>query len=155
MNIRIAEVRDIPALLALLVQVAEVHRALRPDLFSAGTQKYSETQLAAMLNDPQKPIFVAETDGKVVGHLFCALRDYGTEGVFLPYRSLYIEDFCIDEAYRGTGVGTQLYQYARDFAKRSGCYNLTLNVWTANRGAVDFYAACGMSAQRLVMEQIL
>ncbi len=155
MNIRLAAERDILALGELLLQVAEVHHALRPDLFSAGAQKYNAEQLSAMLHDPERPVFVAETDHKVVGHLFCTLREYGGEGVFVPYRTLYIDDFCIDEAYRGRGVGTQLYQYAQHFAKENGCYNLTLNVWTANQGAVDFYTACGMSPQRLVMEQLL
>ena len=46
LNIRKAEIRDIPRISELLSQVLEVHAAGRPDLFKSGTTKYDETELA-------------------------------------------------------------------------------------------------------------
>lgn len=152
MQIRLATERDIPAISALLKQVAAVHSDLRPDLFRQQVSKHEPEALVPMLHDAENPIFVAELDGEVVGSMFCMLRRYGAEGLFLPYLSLYIDDFCVNEAHRGKGVGKQMYQFAREFAAQNGCHNVTLSVWTANESALRFYEACGLQPQRMVME---
>ena len=54
MDIRFAEARDIPGMIALLQQVGEVHHRIRPDIFRAGAQKYDEAALEALLRDPQR-----------------------------------------------------------------------------------------------------
>ena len=69
--------------------------------------------------------------------------------------TLYIDDLCVDEAARGHGVGRALYEHAKAFAKDSGCYNLTLNVWAGNDSAHRFYEAMGMKPQKYGMETIL
>ena len=70
MIIRFAQDRDIPGMIDLLQQVGEVHHQIRPDLFRAGAQKYNEADLAELLQDPERPIFIAEIDGKVAGYCF-------------------------------------------------------------------------------------
>ena len=42
-----------------------------------------------------------------------------------------------------------------DFAKKSGCYNVTLNVWALNENAKKFYENCGLSVLKIGMEKIL
>ncbi|WP_369750454.1 GNAT family N-acetyltransferase [Leptotrichia sp. oral taxon 879] len=42
-----------------------------------------------------------------------------------------------------------------DFAKKEGCYNLTLDAWADNAGAVRFYERLGMKVQKYVFEEIL
>ena len=46
MNIRKAEEKDIPRLLALLGQVLQIHAEIRPDIFIPGTTKYTVSQIA-------------------------------------------------------------------------------------------------------------
>ena len=65
MQIRKAEVRDIPALNKLLWQVLDVHHQGRPDLFKGGTKKYTDEELKRILADSKTPVFVAETDSGV------------------------------------------------------------------------------------------
>jgi len=48
-----------------------------------------------------------------------------------------------------------LYDFALDFAKKEGCYNLTLDAWAKNTGAVRFYEKLGMKVQKYVFEEIL
>ena len=55
----------------------------------------------------------------------------------------------------GQGVGRALYEYVVDFARRAGCYNLTLNVWSCNPSALRFYEKCGLTPQKIGMETIL
>ena len=56
---------------------------------------------------------------------------------------------------RGGHIGTKLYEYVLDFAKKSGCYNVTLNVWADNTAALKFYEKIGLRVQKIGMEKIL
>ena len=53
------------------------------------------------------------------------------------------------------GVGAALYEYVKAYAKDQGFYNITLNVWTCNPGAVAFYEKMGLTPQKIGMEEIL
>ena len=66
--IRRANEGDIKRIIELLHQVNMVHHVLRPDLFKPYTTKYSEQELASLLDDESKPIFVYD-DGTVLGYL--------------------------------------------------------------------------------------
>jgi GNAT superfamily N-acetyltransferase len=61
----------------------------------------------------------------------------------------------VDEAARGKQVGKALYEYILDYARGIGCYNVTLNVWTCNPGAVKFYEKLGLLPYKIGMEKIL
>ena len=61
------------------------------------------------------------------------------DNILTDIKTLYIDDICVDEKARGQGVGRTLYDAVIAFAKESGCYNVTLNVWTCNEGALKFY----------------
>ncbi len=155
MKIRAAKKSDIPELLRLLRQVLTVHHEGRPDLFKAGCEKYSEAELKALLKDPVKPIFVAVEARQVVGYVFCVLKRLENNSIMTDILTLHIDDLCIDETMRGKGVGTGLYEFAKQYAKEQGCYNLTLNVWALNDSAKHFYEKCGMLPQKIGMETIL
>ena len=153
--VRRAEARDIPAIMGLLVQVNMVHHNGRPDLFNGPTTKYTEAELEALLKGEDTPVFVCVDESDwVLGHGFCAMQHAG--GRLLAERdTLYIDDICVDEAARGLGVGRALYGHILDYARSRGCYNVTLNVWTCNPGAMAFYEKLGMKPYRVGMETIL
>ena len=52
-------------------------------------------------------------------------------------------------------IGTKLYNHVIDFARKSGCYTVTLNVWAGNDGAMKFYERIGFKVQKIGMETIL
>ena len=153
-NIRSAEPRDIPRIIELLYQICKVHSDKRPDLFRPGAKKYDESELSEILADPERPVFVAESGGDVLGYTFCIIEQH-TGGSYTPHKTLYIDDLCVDERSRGQHIGRALYQYVLGFAKEIGCYNVTLNVWECNEDAHKFYEKCGLSIQKYGMEQIL
>ena len=154
MIIRFAQDRDVPGMIDLLQQVGEVHHQIRPDLFRAGAQKYNEADLAALLQDPERPIFIAEIDGKVAGYCFCIFQITEHNPVLCDRKVLYIDDLCVDESVRGQGIATKLYSHALDYAKSLGCQAVTLNVWCGNDAQI-FYEKCGMKPQKIGMEFIL
>ncbi|MGT2950505.1 GNAT family N-acetyltransferase [Streptococcus cuniculi] len=152
--IRPATVADIPALNDLLQEILSVHHEVRPDLFKARGQKFSALELEELLHNPSKPIFVYELEGQVVGHLFCELVEED-HAVLQKVKTLFIDDLCVKQGVRGQSIGKQLYEYALDFAKEKGCYNVTLDVWNDNQAALAFYQRLGMTQQKLRMETLL
>lgn len=154
-DIRRANVGDIPRIMELLSQVLEVHAAGRPDLFKSGTTKYSRSELAAIIADDERPIFVGVNDGAVQGYAFCVFQRHNKDRNTPDFTTLYIDDLCVDEKSRGNHIGRSLYEYVLKFAKEQGCYNVTLNVWTCNESAMKFYEKCGLSIQKYGMEKIL
>ena len=109
-----------------------------------------------MLKDDSKPIFVSvDDDENVLGYAFCAFIQHLNDNILTDIKTLYIDDLCVDEACRGQHVGKSLYEYVLDFAKKNGCYNVTLNVWSLNEGAKKFYEKCGLVPQKIGMEKIL
>ena len=154
MEIRRAAEGDIPALHRLLAQVDLVHHQGRPDLFKIGN-KYTDAELADLLRRAERPVFVAEAEGQVLGYAFCILRRYVDDNIMTDIRTLYIDDLCVDERARGQGVGRRLYGFVLDFARAEGCYNVTLNVWSCNERAMRFYESCGLRPQKVGMEVIL
>ena len=155
MEIRFAETRDIPGMIALLQQVGEVHHVIRPDLFRAGAQKYSVSDLEQLLKDPSRPILIADIDAEVAGYAFCILQITEEDPVLCHRKVLYIDDLCVDEARRGTGIATALYAKVLEYARTLHCHAVTLNVWCGNDGAMKFYEKCGMKPQKIGMETIL
>ena len=155
MKIRFAEIEDVPGILKLLQQVGSLHHTLRPDIFRAGAQKYSASQVIAMLNKPGAPIFVAQDRKKLVGYCFCNLKKHTKDPVMTDRTELYIDDLCVDEKKRGKHIGSALYDAACRYARESGCRSITLNVWQGNDAALAFYEKRGMKPQKIGMEHIL
>ncbi len=155
-RIRRAEERDIPAALRLLVQVDMVHHRVRPDLFKGPATKYTAEQLREIFRDDARPVFVAvDGEDRVLGYAFCVLQRHEDDNVLTDIKTLYIDDLCVDEAVRGGGVGRALYEHALEYARSAGCYNVTLNVWSGNDPAMQFYEKVGMKPQKVGMEKIL
>ncbi len=155
MIIRKAEEKDIKRIDDLLLQVLRIHHGVRPDIFKPETRKYTDDELKALINDPERPIFVAEINGRVEGYAFCIFQQQVDNNILTDIRTLYIDDLCVDEECRGSGIGKKLYQYVLDYARNAGCYNVTLNVWEGNDTAKSFYEAMGLGYQKYVMEQVL
>lgn len=155
MEIRFANTRDVPGILALLRQVGEVHHRGRPDIFRKGAQKYSASQVLSMLDNPTAPIFVAVEDGKVLGYGFCVAKTYHNDPVMADHTQLYIDDLCVDEGCRGQHIGKALFQAICSYAKMRKCYSVTLNVWSCNESALGFYESLGMKPQKVGMETLL
>lgn len=177
--IRRAEAKDIPGLLRLLSQIADLHRAGRPDMFKqeSDIKKYDEAELAELLENENRPIFVAvgnadsyekissgpgaipgtvmnHCNESVQGYCFCIVRKT-THPVLAEHLTLHIDDFCVDKSIRGKGIGKKLFTEVQNFAKECGAYNIDLNVWAFNNSAIKFYESLGFDVQRYTMEKKL
>ena len=147
--------QDADGILKLLSQVLEVHHNGRPDIFKTGATKYTKDELSLIICDDTKPILVAKSGIRMLGYAFCVIKSTKDDNILHNMKTLYIDDLCVDENERGTGVGRALYEHVKAYAKELGCYNLTLNVWECNEGAKRFYEAMGLIPRNTLMETIL
>ena len=155
--IRLAKEEDLPRLPELLGQILIVHHQVRPDIFKSEGSKFTDAELEAVINDLNRPIFVYEDEnGCILGHIFMVIQDISeNDGPQKAHKSLFIDDLCVDKGARGQKIGEKLYQFALDYAKEQGCYNVTLHVWNDNAGALRFYERLGMRPRYTEMETIL
>ncbi|HAK68689.1 MAG TPA: GNAT family N-acetyltransferase [Treponema sp.] len=156
MIFRRAEEKDCGRILELLLQVNNVHNDGRPDLFLRDKTKYTEEELKSIIADDSTPVFVAQDDdGSIPGYGFAVIQSHEKDNNWPNITTLYVDDICVDKSCRGKHVGTFIYQNLVEWARKKGCYNLTLNVWEKNPGARAFYEKMGMTVQKTGMETIL
>ena len=156
MYIRRAKIKDMPGINNLLRQVLMVHHNGRPDLFKANAKKYTDEQLAELIKDDTKPIFVCVDEAEqVLGYAFCVWQQHVNNEILTDIKTLYIDDLCVDEGRRGQHIGKSLYEHVLAYAKENKFYNVTLNVWSLNESAMKFYEACGLKPQKIGMEHII
>ena len=155
-SIRRATNTDISGLMSLLVQVDMVHHNGRPDIFKGPATKYSEKELEEIIKNDSTPIFVCvDENGNVLGHAFCIHKQIIGDSVLTDIKTLYIDDICVDDNCRGQGIGRSLYNHVISYAREYGFYNVTLNVWSCNPGALKFYESLGLKPQKIGMELVL
>ena len=156
MMIRKAEERDIPRIMELLGQVLQIHADIRPDIFIPSTTKYTVDELKELLKNKEKPIYIAANEADIcVGYAFCQLQEQPFSNNMVQFKSLFIDDLCVDQQARGQHIGESLFEYVKNEAKRMNCYEVTLNVWAGNTSAEKFYEKMGMKTKERQMEYIL
>ena len=156
MQIRRAKEEDLEGINYLLEQVLMVHHNGRPDLFKANVKKYTDEELLEILRDDTRPVFVGVNDqNHVLGYAFCMFQQHVGDNILTDIKTLYIDDICVDETVRGQHIGKQIYEYVVRFARENDFYNLTLNVWSCNPGAMQFYQRMGLTPYKMGMELIL
>ncbi|MBQ3866507.1 MAG: GNAT family N-acetyltransferase [Clostridia bacterium] len=156
MKIRRAVASDAARVEALLSQVLEIHARIRPDIFISGTTKYTSREICAMFKNDEKPVYVAlDPVGTVIGYAICAVKEQPFSNNMVPFRTLFVDDLCVDEGARGRGVGEKLFSHIKAEGKRLGCYEVTLAVWEGNDAARRFYEKMGMKVKESIMEYVL
>lgn len=125
--------------------------------FKSKGSKFIDAELEAVINNSKKPVLVYE-DGerRILGHLFLMIKEETeNDGLQQAVKTLFIDDLCVDKEAQGQKLGEKLYQFALDYAKELGCYNMTPHVRNGNAGALRFYERLGMKPRYTEMETIL
>ena len=131
MIIRKAKEKDIPRIIELLGQVLQIHADIRPDIFIPDTTKYTVEELTELLKNKEKPIYVAVNESDVcVGYAFCQLQEQPFSNNMVQFKSLFIDDLCVDQQARGQHIGESLFEHVKKEARKMHCYEVTLNVWS-------------------------
>jgi ribosomal protein S18 acetylase RimI-like enzyme len=155
-TVRYAQKKDAGRIAELLETIAELHHNGRPDIYGGGGAKYDITAVEKKIEDNKEIILVAVNEEDfVLGYTISQITDVPANGILLPYRKMYIDDVCVDSAFRKNGIGKKLMEYTKLEAAKADCHLAELNVWAFNESAINFYKSCGMTVQRMYMEYIL
>lgn len=150
--IRRANEKDLEGVKKLLEEVLNVHAGIRPDLFKANTRKYTDEELLNIFNDDTTPVFIYVEDDQVLGHVFLEFKDIKETNNMYASKTLYIDDLCVGADYRNKHIGSLLFDYVKEYAKKINCDYITLNVWEGNTSAIEFYKKRGFSTRKYSME---
>ena len=128
-KIRKGQKADLPSVLALIKELAEFEKA--PDEVSVTLEDLEEDGFG------QHPYFwfiVAEYKKEIIGLSFYFIRYSTWKGRFL-----FLEDFVVQENFRGQGVGAQLFEETIRIAQRLDVKGMVWQVLDWNEDAIRFY----------------
>lgn len=147
MNVRTATLADIPAIGSLIQKMAQHDGVPAPEFAPL------QDVLSRMLARASTTYIVAENDeGELVGTLQLDFRLTTWEAA--PY--VYLEDFFVEESYRGRGVGSVMLNLAIKMAQERGCVRIDLDVLESGAEAQRFYVRHGFGDQyRRLMRLVL
>ncbi len=137
-HIRPAQQSDLPAIHALVAELAAFEKAL-PE-FVATLADYEKAFTEGVF---QCQVAEEESSGQVIGMVLYYLTYSTWKG-----RMLYLEDFVVQSNYRGQGVGQQLFAAFLAEAKRLNCQLTKWQVLDWNQAAITFYEQQGATIEK-------
>jgi len=128
--IRKATTQDFPAILSLIMELAEFEKASEK-VTNRVEQMESEKDLFGC--------FVAETEENgIVGMALYFFAYYTWVG-----KSLYLDDIYVKESVRGHRIGKELLKKVFEVADEEGCKRVRWQVLNWNSPAIEMYRKCG------------
>lgn len=156
MIFELARESDYEAVNCLARQVTEHHAQWDPNLQVVDDTYPMDYFLTCIREDSihESAIYVARQEGRVVG--FMRFYLWQTNSTVTRKRTmLSIDDFGVEEALRGQGIGTRMMDALRTLAKDWGCSSLCLYVDAPNESAYGFYKKCGFVTRNIGMRMQL
>lgn len=136
MPITPATLSDIPVLCELLAELFSQEAEFEPN---TAAQIQGLTQI---IDHPDLGVILVYRQGQDILGMLNVLYTWSTA---LGSRVALLEDMLVIPEARAAGIGTQLLQYAIDFAQQQGCKRMTLLTDADNVAAQRFYARQGFS----------
>jgi len=128
-SIRKAEAADMPAVLALVKELADYEKAPQEVVVTA--EDYVRDGFGA---HPLFGCFVAEENGAIVAISLYYWRYSTWKG-----KRLYLEDIVVTERLRGKGIGQLLFRRTMQEALDANCSGMMWQVLDWNKPAINFY----------------
>ena len=154
MEIRIPNIDEYEIVNELAVQVHELHVGWRPDLFNSVDEVITLDEYMELIQN--KEIYVSVIDNKVVGYIvFCIVEKISQNNKFRYRKQLNVDAMCVDETYRGRGIGTELLNFVEKIAIENECTDMYLTVNEENIGAIKTYENFGMRVKNIAYSKRL
>ncbi|MCA6215047.1 GNAT family N-acetyltransferase [Ideonella sp. B7] len=133
-KLRVAEPRDVPAIVGLITELAEFEHLTH--LLQITPEKLLPQLFGAR---PAAECLVAEVQGQVVAFALF-FTNFST---FLCQPGLYLEDLYVQPAWRRLGLGKALLRRLGRLAVERGCGRFEWTVLDWNANAIGFYQRMG------------
>ena len=150
--LQLATEADWESVRRLSVQIHDLHVAWRPDIYCHCDEPYlHEAYLEDIRN---RLVYVAKLENTVVGYAVLSLLTKSGPGT-VAQKLMRLDSICVDEVFRGYGIGKQMVVDVRALAKAFGCKQILLSVHPENDQAVGFYQKCGFMIRTINMDMTL
>lgn len=149
--IRKAEKTDIPQMAEIYEELHLTHCEIRSDFYKAPTAGFYLNALEKQFENDNNHIIVDEENGVITAYAIFFIFEKGDEICF-DMKCCFIDQFAVRSSYRRKGVGTQLMDFIRSFARKESCTSLDLGVWYENAVAMGFYKNFGFKPRTVKME---
>ncbi|MFC4560160.1 GNAT family N-acetyltransferase [Virgibacillus kekensis] len=132
--------------------VHELHVNGRPDRYKLVENTLDKDYFRGLIEGEDGSVFIVEQEKEIIAFAFVRETETPKRATLIPKKNVFIEDFGVDEKYRGKGLGRMLFNKAHDLAKDINADSLELGVWEFNEEAREFYETMGMTTQARKME---
>ena len=142
MNIRTAEINDIPQLCVLLQILFSQEIEFIPN------EKLQIAGLTEIINHPEVGNIVIVIEGSRIVGMVNLLYTISTA---LGGTVAILEDMVVSTNVRGKGIGSELLNYSFELAKSKGCQRITLLTDNDNESAHRFYQKHGFTQSSMTV----
>lgn len=154
MTIRVANLRDIPALITLFPAVQSLHAKAEPSLFTKRPlPKLVATEFRKMMEDPKALLILAEDDVPC-GYAYAKFVDRDEGWFWLAHRVCYISHVVVHRDMRRRGVARSLVSRLLTEASARGYDRIELDVWSFNQDAKSAFQKLGFAVFNERMQYI-
>lgn len=135
----------------LFKKLHNLHAEMEPDMYKKLDCVNKKRDFKKHVKSKNKIMLCAEEDGKIIG---VSNTKFCTSGM-TEIKMAFMDALYVDENFRSSGVGKNLFLETERIAKENGAERLDLTVWNFNKGAIKFYESLGMVVQRYTFEKTL
>lgn len=153
--LRDACAEDAEKLIPLEKEIFLLHKNKRPDLFRDMVKFFTAEYLEKVKNDPDCEFLISESCGEIIGYVNSIILHVREHPTYVDHDIYHIHDLCVAKKYQKNGIGRMIMEECKNHARMRGCRYITLDVYTANDGAVEFYKKIGMTPRTHRMELVL
>ena len=147
-KIKLPDISDYKRVNELAVQLHNLQVSWRPDLYTMVDEVITKSQYKKLIKN--ESIYVVRMDEKIVGYIIISMKDKKAKNKkFKDRKYLIVEMMCVDENYRGKGIGTYLLNYVKELAKDNNCTDMYLMVNQENMGAIKTYEKFGFKLKNV------
>lgn len=147
--LELARESDWEAIRRLSVQIHDLHAAWRPDIYFHCEEPYPKEKF---LEDvANRLVFVSKQNNEIAGYVVLSVLQKGGPGTH-SQKLLRLDSICVDENYRGQGIGKAMVADVRALARAFGCGEVLLGVHPENGRALAFYQKCGFQIRTINLE---
>lgn len=127
--IRKAEPADFPGIFQMILDFA--HFIRKPEYVQISPEQMEQDK-------DHFNCLIATDHDKIIGFATYFFAYYSWTG-----RAVYLDDLYVIESYRGTGIGSRLFDSVYELGRAEGCKNMKWQVSNWNTRAITFYKQRG------------
>lgn len=145
MDIRIEQTNDASLLARLNYDVQQLHHEIEPEIFKPYSEESMKCLFEEILMASNSSAYIAFVENNPAGYILLD-EIHKEENYFRKgYSVLYIDQICVDEHYRGKGVGKALVNYSKMYAKERNIQRIEMDYWSRNEHSGEFFRGQGFA----------